>query len=89
MPDENSSATAKRLATSGVSSVRNKTSKYSNRKHKGNAIKTRMIVFVAGGACYSELRSAQEVGDKGRQDIIMGTTHFVSPEDFVHDLTLL
>lgn len=89
MPDENSSSNAKRLATSGVSSVRNKTSKYSSRKHKSNAIKTRMIVFVAGGASYSELRSAQEVGDKGGQEIIMGSTHFVNPENFVHDLTLL
>ena len=89
MPEETSSANAKRLATSGVSSVRNKTSKYSRMKHKNTNTTTRCIVFVAGGACYSELRSAMEVGEKGGQEIIMGSTHFVSPEQFVQDLTLL
>eukprot|EP00559_Dactyliosolen_fragilissimus_P001120 CAMPEP_0184861448 /NCGR_PEP_ID=MMETSP0580-20130426/6137_1 /TAXON_ID=1118495 /ORGANISM="Dactyliosolen fragilissimus" /LENGTH=648 /DNA_ID=CAMNT_0027358957 /DNA_START=1 /DNA_END=1947 /DNA_ORIENTATION=- len=46
----------------------------------------RKIVFMAGGLCYSELRSAQELMDKGGNEIILGSTRFISPKDFVDDL---
>jgi len=49
----------------------------------------RQIIFIAGGACYSELRCAQEVTDKGGPETIIGSTHFVNPQEFVKDLVTL
>lgn len=86
MPNEGSSSS---YANTGVSSVRRNTSKYSNKRLNAGGVKTRMIVFVAGGACYSELRASQEIMDKGGQEIIFGSTHFVNPASFVQDLTTL
>lgn len=43
-----------------------------------------LYVFVAGGATFSELRSAYEV-----PNCILGATHFITPTDYVNDLSLL
>lgn len=87
MPDEGNSSS---IATSGVSSLRTGGSRYSaNRRTNVGAPKTRMIVFVAGGACYSELRAAQEIMEKGGQEIILGSTHIMNPTEFVENLTSL
>ena len=83
MPDEASHAN---LSSAGVGSVRSSTSRYSSKRTHGGAKKTRMIVFMAGGACYSELRAAQEIMDKGGQEIMLGSNRFVSPTEFIDDL---
>ena len=49
----------------------------------------RCIAFVVGGACYSELRAAREVMAAEGREIVMGSTRFVSPKDFVVDLNSL
>ncbi|KAL7550108.1 hypothetical protein ACHAWF_013347 [Thalassiosira exigua] len=46
----------------------------------------RQIVFVAGGACYSELRAAREVAVGAGTEVVMGSTRCVAPADFVGDL---
>ena len=87
MPDEGNNVS---MASSGVSSVRQSTSRYSSKKSKSiSGSKTRMIVFVAGGACYSELRAANEIMEKGGQEIIMGSTHYINPTEFTQDLSNL
>uniref|UniRef100_A0A7S1BZN1 Uncharacterized protein n=1 Tax=Corethron hystrix TaxID=216773 RepID=A0A7S1BZN1_9STRA len=49
----------------------------------------RQIVFVAGGACYSELRSVQEVMETCDKEIILGSTHFITPTSFLEDMERL
>ncbi|CAG8548514.1 343_t:CDS:10, partial [Acaulospora morrowiae] len=59
---------------------------------KGQAAESRagrIIVFVAGGVSYSELRSCYELSDKHRLDVIIGSTHLVNPKNFINDLSLL
>ena len=49
----------------------------------------RQIVFIAGGACYSELRSARDVMDASGYETMLGCTHLVNPSDFVKGLATL
>lgn len=49
----------------------------------------RSIVFVLGGMSYMELKAARDVMMNESREIVIGSTTFLSPKDFVHDLTLL
>lgn len=49
----------------------------------------RQIVFVVGGMCYSELRSVSEVTASGDIEFIAGSTRFITPADFVDELSSL
>lgn len=49
----------------------------------------RQIVFITGGACYSELRSARDLMDTGGLETMLGCTHLVNPRDFVKGLASL
>lgn len=49
----------------------------------------RQIVFISGGACYSELRSARDLMDTGGLETMLGCTHLVNPRDFVKGLASL
>ncbi len=88
MPNEGNNTS---MISTGVASVRSQTSRYSSRKTTStrSVVKTRMIVFVAGGACYSELRAANEIMEKGGQEVIIGSTHFVNPSEFTQNLSSL
>lgn len=46
----------------------------------------RLIVFIAGGATYSEIRSAYEVSKAFNRDAIIGTTHIITSKSFINDL---
>lgn len=49
----------------------------------------RNLVFMVGGLAYSELRIAREVMEKESKEIIVGSTEFVSPQDFIDELHTL
>ena len=49
----------------------------------------RNIVFLVGGAAYSELRVARSVTESSSTEVIMGSTCFLSPNAFVDDLEAL
>jgi syntaxin-binding protein 1 len=49
----------------------------------------RSIVFMVGGVSYSELKVAREVMEKESREIVMGSTKFVSPSNFMDDLSTL
>ena len=49
----------------------------------------RQIVFMVGGMCYSELRSAREVMNSTGTEIIIGSTRCISPKNFTDDLHCL
>lgn len=47
----------------------------------------RVIVFVVGGACFSEMRSAYEVTAAAKNwEVIVGSSHILTPEIFLSDL---
>lgn len=46
----------------------------------------RIIVFVAGGATYSESRSCYEISDKFNRDVVLVTSHMVPPKMFTRQL---
>jgi len=55
-------------------------------KGKKKAHGGRQIVFMVGGMCYSELRSAREVMISSGTEIVVGSTRCIAPKDFVKDL---
>lgn len=47
----------------------------------------RIIVFIVGGVCFSEMRSAYEVtNDRKNWEVIIGGSHLFTPEVFLEDL---
>jgi syntaxin-binding protein 1 len=49
----------------------------------------RAIVFMMGGLSYSEMRAARQVMEKESREVVIGSTAFVSPKEFVDDLATL
>ena len=49
----------------------------------------RCIVFTVGGLSYSEIHIAREVMDQEFREIVVGSTAFVSPQEFLKDLEKL
>lgn len=49
----------------------------------------RCIVFTVGGIAYTELRVAREVMNQTSREIIVGSTSFISPKEFLQDLEML
>ncbi|CAO3657362.1 unnamed protein product [Mucor hiemalis] len=46
----------------------------------------KLIVFVIGGATYSEIRSTYEIGEAYSRDVYIGTTEILRPANFIHEL---
>eukprot|EP00607_Mallomonas_marina_P007274 CAMPEP_0182418434 /NCGR_PEP_ID=MMETSP1167-20130531/2870_1 /TAXON_ID=2988 /ORGANISM="Mallomonas Sp, Strain CCMP3275" /LENGTH=369 /DNA_ID=CAMNT_0024592643 /DNA_START=863 /DNA_END=1972 /DNA_ORIENTATION=- len=53
---------------------------YSSKRH---------IVFISGGVSYGELRVAGDVMSQHSKEIVVGSTHFMSPDNFVRDVAQL
>lgn len=49
----------------------------------------RSIVFTIGGMSYSEMRICREVQAQESREIVFGSTAFVTPKDFVSDMSTL
>lgn len=99
MPEEGSSS-GSTMVSGGVGSVRASSSKYSSknssRYSKANSSNVgkkfsgaRQMIFIAGGACFSELLAAEQMMDDGGSEVILGSTHFCNPEQFVEMLRYL
>ncbi|KAF9116316.1 vacuolar sorting protein VPS33/slp1 [Mortierella sp. AM989] len=53
---------------------------------KPNVKGSRLIVFIAGGVTYSEIRDMYELCHTMGRDIFIGSTHIITPKEFVHSL---
>lgn len=49
----------------------------------------RLIVFVAGGATYSEARSCYEISRDYGKEVYLATTHMITPRSFTRQVSLL
>ncbi|PVG04916.1 Sec1-like protein [Serendipita vermifera] len=56
---------------------------------RGPENRQRIFVFVAGGMTYSEMRSAYELSTALNKDVYIGSTHTITPEEFIGDLETL
>ncbi|KAL4061887.1 Sec1-like protein [Scleroderma citrinum] len=52
-------------------------------------VRQRVIVFVAGGMTYSEIREAYTLSSSLNKDIYIGSTHTITPRQFFDDLKVL
>ncbi|ORX37596.1 Sec1-like protein [Kockovaella imperatae] len=46
----------------------------------------RMIIYIAGGVTYSEIRCAYTVGQALGKEIFIGSSHLITPESYLRDL---
>jgi syntaxin-binding protein 1 len=46
----------------------------------------RLLVFIAGGASFAELRSVYETMSKESRETILGTTHMLTPDSYLVDV---
>jgi len=49
----------------------------------------RVIVFIAGGLSYSEIRVAHEAGAASRKEVIIGSTNIITPAFFVEQVATM
>ncbi|SCV68091.1 BQ2448_212 [Microbotryum intermedium] len=49
----------------------------------------RVVVFVAGGMTFSEVRAVYKLSESANKDIVIGSTNTITPEQFVSDLSNL
>ncbi|KAG0240421.1 vacuolar sorting protein VPS33/slp1 [Mortierella sp. GBA43] len=59
--------------------------------HKGrrNEPQGRLILFIAGGVTYSEIRTVYEMAATHNWDILIGSTHITTPPSFMDDMRML
>ncbi|KAI8367256.1 Sec1-like protein [Blakeslea trispora] len=48
-----------------------------------------IIIFIVGGMTYSEIRSAYEIAEAFDREVYIGSTHIITPDHFVTDLSKL
>ncbi|KAA1136315.1 vacuolar sorting protein VPS33/slp1 [Puccinia graminis f. sp. tritici] len=53
------------------------------------ANRERLMVFVAGGLTYAEVRAAYEISEAHSKDVIIGSTHLYTPKKYIADLANL
>jgi len=75
--------------TSLRKSVQPKWADKETRKSEKGGVTTvggRIIVFIAGGLTFSELRTAYELTSKYNREVVMGSTSLMTPSMFIDNL---
>ncbi|KAL1917572.1 uncharacterized protein VTP21DRAFT_3965 [Calcarisporiella thermophila] len=60
-----------------------------HKKSEENRLSGRIIVFIAGGLTFSEIRTAYEIFRQYDREVIIGSTHTITPKEFVKDMRYL
>ncbi|KAI7816153.1 Sec1-like protein [Gamsiella multidivaricata] len=55
-------------------------------KKKPNVKGSRLLVFIAGGVTYSEIRAMYELCESMGRDIVIGSTHVTTPRQFMRSM---
>ncbi|WVN87429.1 uncharacterized protein L203_102609 [Cryptococcus depauperatus CBS 7841] len=63
--------------------------KASSARQNNTEGRQRLIIFIAGGMTYSEMRAAYTVGKSLGKDVFIGSTHVITPELFCTQLRAL
>ncbi|KIY71905.1 ras opposite [Cylindrobasidium torrendii FP15055 ss-10] len=86
-------ATQQRMAAPQTASLRSAKPSWHRSPRPGQGpvdkIKQRLFVFIAGGMTYSEVREAYQLSQALDKDIYIGSTHMITPKQFVDDLKVL
>ncbi|KAK6332398.1 vacuolar sorting protein VPS33/slp1 [Orbilia brochopaga] len=86
-PFTDPTAAAEAAAQAGPqASLRTAKPTWTKQRTGGGEPKQRLIVFVAGGATYSEARSCYEVANSSGRDVYLGSSHMVSPNEWLEQL---
>lgn len=73
-------------ASLSQTSLRSAKPTWARNRHSTTESRQRMLVFVAGGATYSEARACYEVSKKSQRDIFLVTSHMLTPSLFVRQV---
>ncbi|KAF3901522.1 hypothetical protein ABW20_dc0110158 [Dactylellina cionopaga] len=85
--DQAAQAEAVQQAASGPqTSLRTAKPTWTKQRSTTNDPKQRIIVFMAGGATYSEARSCYEVSAASQKDVYLGSSHMLSPNAWLEQL---
>mmetsp|Transcript_3697 Transcript_3697/g.9263 ORF Transcript_3697/g.9263 Transcript_3697/m.9263 type:complete len:187 (+) Transcript_3697:1659-2219(+) len=96
-----STAGASARSSAAAGSVRKKTGGASSKWSKSSTENTksattatrftggRNIVFMLGGISYAEIRHVREVSQKMGREIVVGSTDFITANDFIDDLNAI
>lgn len=83
------SSAASSLTSGQPASLRSSRPQWAERA-KSKAVKEpkqRLIVFQLGGITYSEIRSAYSVSAASNRDVFIGSSHIITPQSFLKDLS--
>jgi len=58
-------------------------------KPKEKLVGGRIIIFIAGGMTFSEMRAVYELTQAHKRQVIIGSTHVIRPKEFLEDLAKL
>lgn len=87
-PYEGAAASSHVNNTSNAKSVRKFGANHKfNKKEPLNYVGGRVIVFVVGGLCYNELKTAYEIIAKEQREIILGSTSIMTPKEYLAKVT--
>eukprot|EP01125_Pyxidicula_operculata_P021399 TRINITY_DN8225_c0_g1_i1.p1 TRINITY_DN8225_c0_g1~~TRINITY_DN8225_c0_g1_i1.p1 ORF type:complete len:621 (+),score=154.98 TRINITY_DN8225_c0_g1_i1:222-1865(+) len=63
------------------------TNSYSKKAKTTN--KGRVFLFIAGGCTYNEIRTAHKISEEEKLDIVLGSTHILTPQSFLRQVGAL
>ena len=88
-PEQMQASTSSKAKTVRKKYTNNEWGKKEDKAAKKKISGGRQLVFMAGGMCYSELRAAREVMEATGTDVVVGSTRFIAPNDFIADIVRL